>query len=211
MANPFSKLAELQARARAIKSGASSVPTVNGESTSSLALGLARCAAAEANLESARVTARAAARREGVKISGLFSESQFVMRGTAERWTDEARAEGHEQGAKEITAAYKMMLAPPSGVFAALAVAVRKAIAAGGFKDILGRDKGGAPGAADDPDAAEVAEQARIMAEAKILAEKILAAGERARSDGSNERPEPTGKAKRILDTAAKAHRRGDD
>jgi hypothetical protein len=213
MTNPFSKLAELQARARALKPGVSSVPTLNGASTSSLAFALARVAAAEANLESARVTARAAARQEGVKIVGLFEGSQFVWRATAERWRDE----GIERGREETTAAYKMLLAPPSGEFAELAAAVRRAIAAGGFKDYLGgKKKGEAPAdaAADlDPDAlAEAEAAAKVEAEAKILAAKILAAGERARSDGSNERPAPTGRAKRILDVARAAHRRqGDD
>jgi hypothetical protein len=205
MTNPFSKLAELQARARAVTSGVI-VPSSNGANADPVDMALGRVATAEANLESARAAARTVARSAGVKISGLFSESQFVGRGTAERWADEARAEGRDQGFRETVAAYTRMLAPPSGEFAALAVAVRKAIAAGGFRSILGKDK--APTDAADSDAAEAEEQARIEVEAKILAEKILAAGERARSDGSNERPAPTGKAARILAAARKAHGR---
>ena len=97
MANPFSKLAELQARARAIKSSVI-LPSGNGANANSLDLALSRVAVAERNLEEARSAARAAARQSGVKISGLFSESLFVSRATAERWTDETRAESYEAG-----------------------------------------------------------------------------------------------------------------
>jgi hypothetical protein len=206
MTNPFSKLAELQARARALKPGVSSVPTVNGESTSSLAFALARVAAAEANLESARVTARAAARQEGVKIVGLFEGSQFVWRATAERWRDD----GIERGREETTAAYRILLAPPSGEFAELAAAVRRAIAAGGFKDYLGgKKKGEAPADAVDPDAAEAEEQARIVAGAKDRAAQILAAA-RLRDAGGRPLPEPPAgsRAARILAASKAAHRK---
>jgi hypothetical protein len=202
---PFnSKLAALLARR---VQGGGSVPSTG----MSLAAACVAVERAEQALEGARAQVRAAARREGVKISGLFSESQFVMRGTSERWAEEARAEGHERGREEVVAAYKMLLAPPSGEFAALAQAVRKAIAAGGFKDILGKDQGGAPADAADAGAAEAQEQARVTAEAKVRAEAILAAA-RLRDSGGPPLPAPTGKAKRILDAARAAHRKmGDD
>jgi hypothetical protein len=208
MANPL--LDVLRARANAIKSKSGViVPSGNGVNANSLDLALARCATAEANLESARAAARTVARSAGVKISGLFSESQFVMRGTAERWADEARAEGRD----EMVALYTRINARPTPQEKAMGDAVRAAIARGAFRDILG--KGGAPAdaAADlDPDAlAEAEEQTRITAEAKAKAEQILAAA-RLRDAGGPRLPEPTGKAKRILDAAAKAHRRvGDD
>jgi hypothetical protein len=85
MTNPFSKLAELQARARAMTSSVI-VPSGNGRATDPVALALARVSTAERNLEEARSAARAAARAAGQKVSGLFSDSQFVGRGTAERW-----------------------------------------------------------------------------------------------------------------------------
>jgi hypothetical protein len=165
------------ARAAARTSGATQV--------TSLELARVRVAKAEAELESARAVMRTAAKAAGVKLGGIFAESLFVSRATSERWADEARDEGRA----EMTAAYRMLLAPPSPELAALGDAVRKAIAAGGFKDILGKDKGGAPADA-----------------AADLAQQILAAAERARSDGSNERPEPAGLAGKIV-AAGKARR----
>jgi hypothetical protein len=216
-----SKLAELIAKAEQIKAHGTAargngvsrlhaVPTLAVDGMM-LNVALSKVAEAERVLEAARSAARAAARAAGQKVSGLFSGSQFVNRSWAERIADEARAEGHEQGGKEMIALYAKINAPPSPEYAALGRAVRAAVARGELKGWFGipRDGDEAP---SDPDAAEAAEQARIEAEAKILAEKILAAGERARSDGSNERPPPTGKAKRILDAARAAHRKvGDD
>jgi hypothetical protein len=98
---------------------------------------------------------------------------------------------------------YARLNAPPSPEFKALGDAARAAIARGAFADIL-RGDGDASSSDSNNDAAAV--------RAKAKAAAIIRAGERARSDGSNERPEPTGKAKLILDATKKAHRKiGDD
>jgi hypothetical protein len=212
-----SLLAELQRRAQAIKSGrvAVPVPTYNGANTNSLDLALARCAAAEENLESARASARAVAKAQGVKISGLFSESRFIRRESGERWADEARAEGHEQGGKEMIAMYAKINAPPSPEYVALGRAVRAAVARGELKGFFGTPRGNTPADGKETEAAEEAAEAAAAAEvearAKINAEKIFAAA-RLRDSGGPPLPEPTGKAKRILDAAKAAHRKqGDD
>ena len=104
-----------------------------------------------------------------------------------------------------MVAVYTKMAAPLSPEYKALGDAVRKAIAAGGFKSILG--KGGAPDAAADPDAAEAEAQAKITAEAKVRAEAILRAAA-LRDSGGPPLPESSGKAARILAAARKAHRK---
>ena len=57
-----------------------------------------RVKAAEAALLAARDALRAAAVRQGLSREGLFSDSQFVLRTTAERWAREAR----DKSAKQI-------------------------------------------------------------------------------------------------------------
>jgi len=169
-----------------------------------LDVALGKVAAIEKTLAGARSDARSAAARAGVSGSYLFEATEFIPRTTGHRW----KSEGFEQGKAEMIAIYTRLLAPPTPEEKAMGDAVRAAIARGAFKDILGKDKGAA---ADDPDAAEAEAQARITAEAKEKAEAILAAA-RLREAGGPRLPEPTGKAKRILDAAAKAHRRqGDD
>jgi hypothetical protein len=69
-----------------------------GSANVSLAVALDRFRAAEENLDNAREAARQAARREGKKTSGLFAGGLFVSRASAEKWTDEARAEGDSAG-----------------------------------------------------------------------------------------------------------------
>jgi hypothetical protein len=73
-----------------------SVPSIGG--TPSMASALAAFERAEAQLEAARAQARAAARREGRSVSGLFGESNFIRRSTGERWADTARNEGWSAG-----------------------------------------------------------------------------------------------------------------
>jgi hypothetical protein len=62
--------------------------------TPSLVAALARVEAVEGTLAEARAAARAAARREGKPVAGLFGESRFILRATREKWTDAARLEG---------------------------------------------------------------------------------------------------------------------
>jgi hypothetical protein len=206
MANPF--LDVLRARANALKSKSGViVPSGNGVNANSLDLALARCATAEANLESARATARAAAKASSVPIAGLFQSSRFVNRSWAERIADEARAEGRD----EMIALYKRLSEPPTPEEKAMGDAVRAAVRAGGFKSILGKDKGAA--AVDDLDAAEAEAAAKVEEEAKARAELILRAAA-LRDSGGPPLPEPApgSKAARILAAGRKAHQRqGDD
>jgi hypothetical protein len=191
------KLAALIARVQ----GGGSVPSIG----TSLAAARVAVERAEQALEGARAQVRAAARREGVKISGLFSESQFIQRATGERWRDEAL----EQGKAERDALYRRVaeaVTNPDPRFATVGAAMREAMRRGAFADILG-DKGVA---AVDPDAAEAEAAAEVEARAKDRAAQILAAA--ALRDSGRPLPEPTGRAKAILDAAREAHRKvGDD
>jgi hypothetical protein len=72
--------------------GNGSVPSIGG--TTSLAAALAGVERAEQALAAARALARAAAKREGRSGRGLFEDSQFILRATGEKWTDQARREG---------------------------------------------------------------------------------------------------------------------
>jgi hypothetical protein len=121
------------------RSHAASVPSIGG---SSLQAALARVRGAEQALTVAREEARAAARRAAVSLSGLFSDTEYVPRNTADRWVSEARLDG--ANAVEHLA---------------------KRLKREGLHQRAG-------------DSHKVAEQ-------------ILAAGRRAGSDGSNERPMP--------------------
>jgi hypothetical protein len=135
---------------------------------------------------------RAAAKAAGVKLGSLFAESLFVSRARAEEWCDTARAEGRD----EMVALYTR-LAAPAPEFKALGDAVRATIARGGFKNFL---------RGDDVASADETQEAEAAARAKATADAIIRAGERARSDGSNERPAPTGLAKRIVDSGIARH-----
>jgi hypothetical protein len=144
-----------------------------GSANVSLAVALDRFRAAEENLDNAREAARQAARREGKKTSGLFAGGLFVSRASAEKWTDEARAEGDsagfERGREHVAEA-----------------AERSA----DLKRAAAKDR---------------AEHRQNFY--KATPEEILAAGERARSGGS-EWSKPTGLAKEILNAGCR--RRGD-
>jgi hypothetical protein len=85
---------------------------------------------------------------------------------------------------------YARINAPPSPEFKALGDAVRAAVARGELKGFFGTSR-------DD--------QATNNSDAANLAKQILAAGERARSDPSNERLEPGGLAGKILDAGRSA------
>jgi hypothetical protein len=197
--------AGLSAKVQAAHGNVTTLRSVPAVDRMMLDVALGKIAAIEKTLEAARDAARAAARRAGVSGSYLFEATSFIPRSSGRRWRDE----GIEQGKAEMIALYTRLNAPPSPEFKALGDAVRREIARGGFKSILGKDKGAV---ADDPDAlAEAEAEAKIMAEAKTTADAILAAA-RLRDAGGPPLPEPTGKAKRILDAARKAHRRqGDD
>jgi hypothetical protein len=224
------KLAALIARAEQIKTQGTAArgngvsrlhvapsPAVDGMM---LNVALGKVADAEKALEAARCAARAAARAAGQKVSGLFSGSQFVQRSWAERIADEAREEGANERNALLIKVFKASSQPDpkyDGARRWAAEMLRRRRAAGFGDDVqLTPDQqtallNGTLAPAADPaaaeDAAEAAEQARIEAEAKIKAEAILAAA-RLRGSGGPPLPEPTGKAKRILDAAAKVHRK---
>jgi hypothetical protein len=211
MTNPFSKLAELQARARAMKSSVI-VPSGNGASGNSLALALSRVAAAEKNLEEARSTARATARGAGKTISGLFSESQFVGRGTAERWTDAARSEGFENGKafarEEITRVmmqsrgldYETEMKKIRAEQAANTVKW-KAYAAQWRAEMEAAGFFAACDAGDFKLAGQIYFEKHPEERRGNAARAILAAATRRDSDPSNERPDPTGLARAIVNS----------
>jgi hypothetical protein len=88
-----------------------SVPSIGGSMT--LQAALARVEAAEAQLEAARVQAKAVARREGRPIASLFGEGKFVLRATAEKWTDAAREQGLKAGCDAIVRSLTLDESPP--------------------------------------------------------------------------------------------------
>jgi hypothetical protein len=67
--------------------------------------------AAEAGLNVARDNLRAALKRQGLPTDGIFSETEFVLRSTAERWSYEAEREGREKGFKSTLEAFKHLIA----------------------------------------------------------------------------------------------------
>jgi hypothetical protein len=217
MTNPFSKLAELQARARAIRSSVV-VPTPNGVSSSSLDLALARCAAAEKNLEEARLAARTAARAAGRKAAGLFSDSQFVSRATAERWCDEARAEEFENGKAFAREEITRIMIESRGLNYENEM---KKIRAEGKAHSAQLDADAARWRKEAPEFFAACDCGNWKLAGQIYFQKyserdksgnaaraILTAAARRDSDGANERPEPTGLAAQIVQAGRK--RRGE-
>ena len=202
-----------------------SVPSIGG--TVTLASALARVEAAEQALEAARAQAKAAARREGRSVSGLFAEGRFVSRATAEKWTDEARREGERAMANILSRSVSMESMDERSPFRHLAkrlkqirpddwpehVAKMRAVmnsagprweqmrAAGYFEAVEAEDydKAAAIYREFNPD---------LFAQSK--GEAILAAGRRARmsADACGEVPEPTGFAAKVI--AAGKRRRGE-
>jgi ribonuclease HI len=67
----------------------------------------AELAAAEQALVKARENMRNAAERHGLPSAGLFSDSLFVWRTTAEKWAEEAERKGCDRGRSEILDALK--------------------------------------------------------------------------------------------------------
>jgi hypothetical protein len=159
-----------------------SVPSIGGAPT--LVVALAAVERAEEMLKAARTVARAAARREGESVDGLFSESFFIKRSTAEAWSDRARRAGEKAMIAIFGRTVSMDAADVDSPFYFLAKRLNQ------------------PGALR----AQQAEAAAL--EAQKLAEQILAAARRARTSGDGERPlpAPDSVAGRIL--AAGARRR---
>jgi hypothetical protein len=183
-----------------------------------LTTALAKIDTIEKTLEAARDDARAAARRAGVSGAYLFEFTGFIPRSTGHRWRDEAREEGANERNALLIKVFQAA-ANPDPRFAGVAQQLRRIRQAAGCSLTEDRPDDGERISAylrlghsvvDDDAVAEAEEQARIEAEAKDRAELILRAGERARSDGSNERPEPTGLAGKIV-AAGKARRRMGD
>jgi hypothetical protein len=141
-----------------------SLPSLGG---TTLAAALAGVERAEQALEAARALARAAARREGKSVRNLFSEGRFVSRASAERWCDQARAEGEKVMASILSRSVSMESADENSPFHHLAKRLMQ------------------PGALR----AQQAEAAVL--ESHNLADAILKAAARAKTDGSGERPLP--------------------
>jgi hypothetical protein len=93
------------------RSHAASVPSIGG---SSLQAALARVRGAEQALTVAREEACAAARRAAVSLSGLFSDTEYVPRNTADRWVSEARLDGANAVADAISRGMSLAEDPPS-------------------------------------------------------------------------------------------------
>ena len=162
----------------------------------------------EKTLEDARDAARAAARRAGLSGSHLFEATSFIPRSTGHRWAAEARAAGGEQRVQEIIRAFSQ---PPNPALRAWADRMLRRRRAAGIPDDveLTPDQSHAllcGGELVPADEVETQAEAEAAARARSQAEAILAAGERARSDGSNERPAPTGLAAKVI-AAGKARR----
>jgi hypothetical protein len=136
--------------------GNGSVPSFGGTSLASALVAVDR---AEAVLAGARALAKAAAKREGQSVRGLFESSNFVLRASAERWTDTARREGEKTMINILSHTVETDSKDPSSAFYHLARrlmqpgALRRQQAAGDNHELLserilaravdpGRDRG---------------------------------------------------------------------
>ena len=81
-----------------------------GPPSASLSLLRERVAVSEKNLQDAREAMISAAAKVGIKRGGIFSESLFVPRATAEIWCDRSR----EEGRAEMLRGFQLMLQPPT-------------------------------------------------------------------------------------------------
>jgi hypothetical protein len=209
--SPFVKLAALQSR----------VPSSNSGNANAVDFALSRVSIAERNLAEARDAARVAARQSGVPLANLFGKTQFVARSSGERWADEARAEGHAAGKQcayeEVTRVFCNMRGVSYEAEMARAKIWSKICKkdsertqakmreAGFYRAVESGDLDRAGRILNELFPVEAQSGRRSAAE---TARAILAAGERARSDGSNERPDPEGLAKKIIDSGRR--RRGE-
>jgi len=174
------------------RNGGGSVPSIGG--TVSLEAALADVARCERALEAARSQARGAARREGVNTRYLFDGHPFVARSSAERWVDDARAEGVKAGCDLVVRGLTLAEDPP---FQHLAKRLKREgvphpgemrrhwarLDAAGFLE--------ASRSGDYELAAQICIEVHREEAGKVTGERILAAGRRARMSGSDERPLP--------------------
>jgi hypothetical protein len=182
--------------------------------TTSLASALAAVERAEAALAAARNLAKAVAKREGQSVRGLFENSRFVLRETAERWTDTARREGEKNMAAIFTRDLDTESADENSPFRHLAKRLKK-MSSADWADHVARmhaartnprnEQARALVEAGEHDAAAVI-YAEIFQGTK--ADRIVRAGARARMSADAEVPEPGGLAKKIIDAGRR--RRGE-
>jgi hypothetical protein len=161
-----------------------SVPSVGGNGAGgSVSFALERVAVAEKNLQAAREAARAAARKAGVDLAGLFSESAFIARATGERWRDAGRREGEKVMSDIFCRSLDAESRDEKSPFQHLAKRLKRSGLPPLAETIAAVTGEGGKGAA------------------------ILAAAKRAKSDGSGERPMPApdSVAGRILAAGARA------
>jgi hypothetical protein len=189
--------------------GNGAMPSIGG---TSLAAALAEVARAEAALEAARSQARAQARREGKGVRNLFSEGKFVARGSAEKWCDQARAEGRNEVIDGMYEARgldpkkeRARIAAESEAFGVMwddyVAEWQATLKEAGFD--------AAVAAGDHVKAAAIFRAASPeISQAASTGARIVAAAERARHSGSDERPAPTGLAAQII--RAGQRRRGE-
>jgi hypothetical protein len=231
--NPFTDLAAKLMRERASASSVSGNGAGGGVS-----FALERVAIAEKNLHAAREAARVAARHAGVDLVGLFSEGAFVARSTAERWSDDRYQAGKLDGVREMNdCMFRARGLDPKEERAKIDASIERERVArqarGARWNAIMTDAGWF----DAVEAKDFELAGRIMAEmhdtltrhdahvvprhvverterehggkVKATSEAILRAAARARSSGSDERPEPDSNslAGRILEAGRKARR----
>jgi len=68
-----------------------------------------RIAALETKLNAARDNLRGAAKSAGLSTEGLFSQTEYVPRFTAERWSREAKREGKDKGFRDTLHAFQLI------------------------------------------------------------------------------------------------------
>lgn len=171
-----------------------------------LSAALAKVTEFETLLEAARNDARSAARRSGVKLSGLFSKSSFIRRETGERWADEAREEGAEERTRVIADGLQAGRNPDPSFAPAREWAA----------EVLRRRR--AAGIADDDkltvdqyfalmDGKFVAADDDVEAAAKAKADAIIKAAAKRDAGGTVPFEKPSPAAQKILNAGAKRRR----
>ena len=169
-----------------------SVPSIG---TPSLASALVAVDAAEQALSAARSAARAAARRAGRSTRHLFDGHLYVARASAEKWVDQARAEG-EQMLDILSRNLDTESTDEGSVFHHLAKRLKRegasrpdemlrywaALDAAGFSE--------ATSAGDMEEAARIAVAVQREWVGKSKGAAIVRAAARARMSGDRERPD---------------------
>jgi hypothetical protein len=218
----FDSFVEIARRMASIKSH-QGVSNGAQSSVTTLAFVRLRVAKAEAELESAREAMRIAADKAGIERAGLFAESLFVGRATAEKWTDQARSEGYEAGKELAREEIIRVMMRSKGLdydtemrkIRAESAARMACLNEEGARWRAKMEKAGFFAACD---AGEFTLAGRIYFEqfpehfspsrSGDLARQILTAAKRRDSDPSNERPSPEGLAKKIINSGRR--RRGE-